>query len=174
MSTASTGARGRGVALAAARIAVPVAYAALYYLCGIYLPTAAAAVVLVLAVLGMGAWLAWCLRADDDRRASHLAQQGFVAKVLVLPLEVVVVVVYAGTLGAYPLAAWLLSALAMYVGLAGGSAFVACAARQARLEGLVSPAWSRAFTALAFVPVLDALAAAFLWFALLRSRLLEG
>ena len=126
-------------------------------------------------VLGAGAWLAACLRMADARKADHLALHGFVAKVLMLPVEAVSLMVYVGAaLSAhvsFPALTWLLSAAGMYLGVLGASAFVAFGAREARRQGTLSPGWARALAICACIPAVGVVAAVVLWFQALRGRL---
>ena len=167
----------RGGLLAAARVAVPVLYAAGFYAAALYLPTSWATVVMCALVLGSCAWLMFALRMpDDEHRASHLALHAFVAKVLVLPVELVSLMVYAAAaLSAgvsFATGTWLLSGAAMYLGVLGASAFVVAGAREAHAAGAISRGWTRALTVCALVPALDIVAAVALWFCMLHARLL--
>ena len=168
----------RGALLSVARVALPAAYAVGFGACALWLSTHVAAVVMAALVLGSACWLAACLRMADERRASHLALHGFVAKVLMLPVEAVSLMVYVGAaLSAhvsFPALTWVLSAAGMYLGVLGASAFVVFGAREAHRRGTLSLGWARALAVCACVPALGVVPAVFLWFSALRERLEEA
>lgn len=173
---ASTQPDGGGIAFAILRIAVPLLYAIGFYTCTFFLQTGLAMLLLGLLFAGSAAWLAACLRVPDEHRASHLALQGFLIKALTLPLEVLVIVVYATliTMRSYQVVPgmWFLLIALLYLGILGGSIHVIAAARAAHSSGLLAKGWARTFQVCAALPVADLAAGIFLWFALLRRRLL--
>lgn len=167
----------RDAVMAALRIVIPLAYVVGFYACAFYLPTMVAAVVMGVMVLVSCGWFFVCMRVEDDRRAQHLALQGFIIKVLTLPLEILVIMVYA-TLLALPSyevepGLWFILIALLYLGILGGSVHVIGAAREARDAGLLPRTWARVFTVCAVIPVADLIAGIFLWFALLKHRLFD-
>lgn len=167
----------RRALLGALRLVIPLAYVVGFYACTFYLPTMVAAVVMGVIVLVSCAWFFVCMRVEDDRRAQHLALQGFIIKVLTLPLEILVIMVYVTlmALSSYEVESglWFILIALLYLGILGGSVHVIGAAREARDAGLLPRGWARAFTICAAVPVADLVAGIFLWFALLKRRLFD-
>lgn len=166
-----------GVALGIARVAVALVYVVGFYACTFFLPTGVSALVLGLLLVGSCAWFCASLRGRDEQRASHMALVGFLIKVLTLPLEVLVIMVYATllTMDSYQVVPgmWAVLIALLYLGILGGSLHVIGAAREARTRGLITAGWARILTICAVVPLADLAAGIFLWFALLRQRLLD-
>lgn len=165
-----------GVALGIARVAVALVYVVGFYACTFFLPTGVSALVLGLLLVGSCAWFCASLRGRDEQRASHMALVGFLIKVLTLPLEVLVIMVYATllTMESYEVApgTWVVLIALLYLGILGGSLHVIGAAREARVSGAMAAGWTRLLTVCAFLPLADLVAGIFLWFVLLRQRLL--
>ena len=167
----------REIALPVARIAIPLLYVAGFYACTFFLPTQVAALVMGLLFVGSCAWFFTSMRMADERRADHLALQGFIIKALTLPLEVLVIMVYATllTMGSYEVqvGTWVILLALLYLGILGGSTHVIGAAREACEARVISLGWSRALTVCALIPVADLAAGIFLWFVLLGKRLAD-
>lgn len=162
-------------ALAALRVVIPILYVVGFYACAFYLSTRLVILVMGIMVLVACAWFVACLRVPDDRRTSHLARHGFIAKVCTLPLEIIVLMVYVSVFLVSPGMlhpwAWAMLVAVLYLGILCSSIYVIGAARGAFARGLISRAWLRAYVVCSLIPVADLVAGIFLWFALLRERL---